>query len=396
MNRAITTNYPTKKVAFLLADLSGGGIQKIIINLLKEIEKTKRFNLELVVLNLLDSTTERAFLENIPSEIKIINLSTKVEYRIKSYIKILFSLLAYLNTEKPNIIISNIPLINFLSILAQKLTFRPVCVFVVEHTFFLKDTLNLIETKHGRFYQKNTSSVISVVMRWLYPHTNGIITVSRGLASYLKTTLHLKTNSVKVIYNPVVNREILSRAEEPVEIDFIKRREVPVFLAVGRLSIQKDYETMLEAFVVFKQNKSGKLLILGEGELRERLESLIEKLGLNEDVTLLGFTANPYAYMSKVNSLILSSLWEGLPTVVIEAMACGCQVIATDCPYGPREILAGGEYGFLVPTRDAIALARAMHEVLVSPKNPEILKQRARDFTIEKATAEYLSLIDPD
>jgi glycosyltransferase involved in cell wall biosynthesis len=300
----------------------------------------------------------------------------------------------YLNQEKPDFLIANIPLANWVTLIAQKLTNRPVKIFLVEHSFFLQDTLKIVKQGNNTSKSKtNNDLLITPLMRWLYPQAQGIIAVSDSLAQYIKTTLNLKPNSVKVIYNPVIDGELLLKSEYPVNNDWINSKTEPVFLAVGRLSFQKDYETLLKAFAKFRENNSGKLLILGEGELREKLENLIKELQLNNDVQLLGFTDNPYAYMSKVNSLILSSLWEGLPTVLIEAMACGCQVVATDCPYGAKEILAAGEYGFLVPTQDILTLAKAMEEVLIAPKNPEKLRQRAKEFTIEKAVAEYLSFI---
>ena len=110
------------------------------------------------------------------------------------------------------------------------------------------------------------------------------------------------------------------------------------------------------------------MLILGDGEeIKKQLEDLIEQLGIGADVCLYGYEANPYAYMSRADVVVLSSRWEGLPTVLIEAMACGCQLVSTDCPYGPQEILAGGKYGRLVPVDDVPALAVAMQQALVSP-----------------------------
>jgi glycosyltransferase involved in cell wall biosynthesis len=391
----IISSQSNKKLAFLIPDLIGGGTQRVVLNLIKGLVKYQPMNIDLVVINLAASPPEESFINQIPAPVKIIDLNIGLEHRFKSYIKIILALIKYLNQEKPHLLLSNIPLANFLTIIAQKVTIYPLNNFVIEHSFFLNDTLKIIEQNRKKISKSRTKAelVIPLLMRWLYPQAKGIIAVSKGLAEHIEKTLNLSPDSVKVIYNPVIDEELLLKSEYPIDNDWINPKTEPVFLAVGRLSFQKDYETLLKAFAKFRENNYGKLLILGEGELREKLENLIKEMQLNNDVQLLGFTDNPYAYMSKVDSLILSSLWEGLPTVLIEAMACGCQVIATDCPYGAKEILAAGEYGFLVPTQDILALAKAMEQVLISPKNPEKLRRRAKDFTVEKAVTEYLSFI---
>ena len=160
------------------------------------------------------------------------------------------------------------------------------------------------------------------------------------------------------------------------------------------LSPQKDYETLLRAFSVARTNCDLRLMILGEGELRSNLEALIEQLGLKEDVALPGFTENPFAYMRQADMFVLSSGFEGLPTVLIEAMACGAPVVSTDCPNGPAEILENGKWGRLVPVGDANAFAQAM---LDSPDDsgPSPI-ERAADFSVDKSADAFLSLLFAD
>jgi len=134
-------------------------------------------------------------------------------------------------------------------------------------------------------------------------------------------------------------------------------------------------------------------MIMGEGEERPRLESIINQLGLIDHVALPGFVANPYAVMSRSAAFILSSQWEGLPTVLIEAMACGCPIVATDCHSGPREILDGGRYGKLVPIGDADAICRSMLEVLQQRPSALILRQRALLYSVDHAVENYLRVL---
>lgn len=135
-------------------------------------------------------------------------------------------------------------------------------------------------------------------------------------------------------------------------------------------------------------------MILGEGEKRLQIEALIEELGLSADVTLLGFVSHPYALMSKAAVFVLSSVHEGLPTVLIEAMAVGTPVVSTDCPSGSREILDGGKYGGLVPVGDVEALAQAIMTQLTCPKNSAAAQQRSQSFSLATAVHKYLRLID--
>ena len=136
-----------------------------------------------------------------------------------------------------------------------------------------------------------------------------------------------------------------------------------------------------------------RLIILGDGPLRGDLERKVVELNIEDLVSLPGFTDNPYSFMSKANCFVLSSRYEGLPTVLIEAMACGCNVISTDCPSGPNEILENGRLGKLVPIEDHHSLAKAMMETLVSPGSTKELKQRASIFTPENVVPKYVSLL---
>jgi len=163
-------------------------------------------------------------------------------------------------------------------------------------------------------------------------------------------------------------------------------------LAVGRLTKQKDFPTLIKAFAKVLENRPTRLLILGEGPDRAALEALVRQLGLEDAVAMPGFVENPYAYMSRSALYVLSSRWEGLPTVLIEALYCGAPVIATDCPSGPREILANGQHGQLVPVGDVTALAQAMEAGLAS-KTPQPTNESWHPFTLEAVLDQYVHLL---
>jgi glycosyltransferase involved in cell wall biosynthesis len=143
-----------------------------------------------------------------------------------------------------------------------------------------------------------------------------------------------------------------------------------------------------------RANRKARLLILGEGKQRPLLEALVRDLGLEADVQLPGFVANPFQYMARAVALVLSSEYEGLPGVVIQALACGCPVVSTDCPGGSAEILCDGEYGPLVPVGDDAALCAAVESVVDNPIEKQVLMHRAEQFSIDCAAEQYLTVLD--
>jgi glycosyltransferase involved in cell wall biosynthesis len=159
--------------------------------------------------------------------------------------------------------------------------------------------------------------------------------------------------------------------------------------SVGRLEPQKDFPNLLRAFALLRKKQMARLVILGEGNLRPQLEALVKELGIEEDVQLPGFNSNPYAFMKRASVFVLSSVLEGLPTVLIEAMALGTPVVSTDCKSGPKEILGSSGYGTLVPTQNPEALAAAIEKTLNSPKQT-IDQNKLKRYTSEEATNNYL------
>jgi glycosyltransferase involved in cell wall biosynthesis len=234
------------------------------------------------------------------------------------------------------------------------------------------------------------------MMRRLYPKADRIVAVSQGVANDLISLLNLPHEKVTVIYNPIVTPELFEQAKQPVSCSWFEQNRLPVILAVGRLTKAKDYPTLFRAFSLVRQIRPAKLLILGEGEERANLERLAIELGIQNDVSMPGFVDNPFAFMAKASVFVLSSAWEGLPTVLIEALACGCPVVATDCRSGPREILDNGRYGHLVPVGDHEALAKAILETLDNPDFPadrQTRLQRTMEFSVDAAVDKYLKVL---
>jgi glycosyltransferase involved in cell wall biosynthesis len=198
------------------------------------------------------------------------------------------------------------------------------------------------------------------LISWFYPWADRITAVSEGVADDLAQAAGIPRERIQVIYNPVVTPEFKAKTEAPLDHPWFAPGEPPVVVGAGRLTIQKDFPALIRAFARVRQARPARLLILGEGEERSALEAVVRQLGVERDVSLPGFVSNPYPYMRRAALFVLSSRWEGLPGVLIEAMYCGARLVATDCPSGPREILADGRYGQLVPVGDVAALADAV------------------------------------
>ena len=226
-----------------------------------------------------------------------------------------------------------------------------------------------------------------------YPRLDAAVGVSRGVAAELTEAVGVPADRVHTIYNPVVSEGFVRDARQPAGHPWLDEPGPQVVLAAGRLSKQKDFSTLLAAFAKLLAHRPARLIVLGKGRRRAMLTSQAEELRIAPHVDFPGFVQNPYAFMAKASLFVLSSQHEGLPTVLIEAMACGCPVVSTDCRFGPDEILEDGRWGELVPVGDAKALSEAMLRALDRPPSSDALRKRASVFGIDRAVTRYEALL---
>ena len=361
-----------KRITFFMDALHGGGAEKAVVNLLNGLAQRDEFDLDLVL-----ATKEGPYLDLVPKEVRIIDLQAG------RAVAATFPLMKYLKQNRPWALIGNMGHVNVVATMAKVLSRIQTRLILVEH--------NTISASRSPLRREK---LVHLFMKWLYPLADAVAGVSSGVARDLEQQLGLGKETVKVLNNAVVNQDLINRSQATLDHPWFSADAPPVFLAVGRLNPQKDFPNLLNAFAHVRTQREARLIILGEGLERSQLEILINQLNLQDDVLLPGFTKNPYAYMRQSSCFVLSSQYEGLPTVLIEAMACGCPVVATDCPSGPDEILDGGIYGALVPMENSQALATAMLETLEHPPQPELLRQRANEYSTEKVVAAYLSLLN--
>jgi glycosyltransferase involved in cell wall biosynthesis len=230
----------------------------------------------------------------------------------------------------------------------------------------------------------------------LYPLADAVIVTSRGVADDMSSYTGLDRDRITVVPCPVVASELFSASRPRPDHPWFGSGEPPVIVGVGELSPRKDFATLLRAFARVRRDRACRLIIVGKGRERDRLLGLAAELGVAEDVDLPGFVPEPYGFMAHAALFAFSSRWEGLGFVLIEALAVGTPVVATDCPSGPGEILQGGKYGPLVAVGDDEALASAIHDTLEQSLPVHVLREAARPYEIERSTTEHLELFGLD
>ena len=295
----------------------------------------------------------------------------------------LLRFIRYLRRDRPSVVMSALLRPNVVT-LAAKTLFRGNSRVLVRQDISLSDSFANNSFRNRMMWR---------LFKCLLPVAEGIISVSQGVADDLRAVIPSASHKVITIYNPVVWPDHEGKAAAPVGHSWFSDSTTPVVLSVGRLAPQKDFETLLRAFAQVVACRPARLVILGEGPERQSLSVLTEQLGLTQHVEMPGFCANPYAYMSKSNVFALSSRYEGLPTVLVEAMACGTPVVSTDCRSGPSEILEGGKWGRLVPVGDWRAMAGAILETLDNPTPSDQVIARASDFSAEASIDRYLEVL---
>jgi glycosyltransferase involved in cell wall biosynthesis len=362
------------KLALYLPSLRGGGAERAMVT------KANGFADRGLHVDLVLATANGPYLDEVGFRVRIVDMGTK---RVASTLP---GLIRYLRCERPDAMLSALDHANVIALLARDLARVHTRMVVTVRT-----TVSSF-VKQGR---PSRQRYVLLLMKLLYNRADAIVAVSSGVADDLALVLGLPRSRVRVVYNPVVTPALRDLASASVEHPWLVPEKLPLIIAVGRLTAAKDYPTLLKAFAKVRDKRDCRLIILGEGELRESLESLVDELGISESVQFPGFVDNPFAWMARASLFVLSSAWEGLPNVLIQAMACGLPVVSTDCPSGPYEILEGGKWGTLVPVGDVNALAAAIIKQIDHPSK-EGVKKRSSFFSIENAIDGYLRAIRGD
>jgi glycosyltransferase involved in cell wall biosynthesis len=360
------------KLAIFLPSLSGGGAERAMLNLAHGLARRG------CAVDLVLAKAEGPYLSDVGKSIRLVDL--KAPRALAS----IPALARYLRREQPKALISALDYANVVALWARRLSGAPSRVLVNEQN---------TTSRSARNSARRRQRMVPYLVKRFYPWADYVVGNSQGVAEDLSQVTGLPRERIHMLYNPVVTPEMRDKAQAPLSHPWFQPGRPPVVLAVGRLTTQKDFPTLIRAFAGVRQTRLARLLILGEGPDRPALEALVDQLDLRDTVAMPGFVENPYAYMSRASLYVLSSRWEGLPTVLIEALYCGPPIVATDCLSGPREILAGGQYGVLVPVGDVAALTQAMAAALAGD-TPRATEESWRPYALETVADQYIHLLE--
>lgn len=360
-------------LAIYLPTVKGGGAERVMVTLANAFAE-RGYAVDLVLASAIGP-----YLSEVSPAVNVVDLKRA------RVITSLPGLVRYLRRRKPTALLSAMGHANLVALLANKISGGNTRVLVSERN----DTS--LEANQNKGFR---SLIIRALNSYLYRSADAVHAVSHGVAVASARELRLPLERIQVVYNPVVTQQILEMSRANIDLPWLINDGRKLIVAAGRLTKQKDFATLIRAFALVQSKTNAHLVIMGEGELRSDLEQLVVENSLQEAVLLPGFVENPFAVMNQADLFVLSSAWEGLPNVLIQAMACGTPVVSTDCPSGPAEILEKGQWGRLVPVSDVEALAKAMLATLTETEPPDVAS-RAAYFSVKRAADEYLRLLLP-
>lgn len=360
------------RVAIYLASLEGGGAERAMVDVANGL-RAQGLTTDLVVIR-----DEGPWRRLVSPNVRLVAIGSR--RTLSGFVK----LLRYLRRDRPDIVVANGTSPIILAMVARP--FTPGLVVIA------RIGVNL---SAGKLSRKNLRTrIVRHAQASLALRADAIITNSAGSSADMVANLAASPDKVHTIHNPVVGPSLAEEASKPVEHPWFRSEGTPIILSAGRLERPKDHATLIRAFALMAQQRDGRLVVLGEGTERWNLVRLTHQLGVAHRVDFPGFHANPFSFMPKSRLFVLSSIQEGMPNVLIQAMACGTPVVSTDCPSGPREVLEDGRWGPLVPVGDPQALAEAMSATLDRPLPAASLTARAGAFSAEMSIRHYLRLID--
>lgn len=362
----------SEKIALFSSSLAGGGSERVMLNLAYGLVE-KGIAVDMVL-----SSARGEHLKKLDDRVRLIDLGAK---RVASSLP---ALIGYLRKEKPHALLSTQAHANVIALLAC--TFPGIDTRVVVREVTSK---NREDAKKTWF----RTGIVSLLGRRLYRRAFRVIAVCHDLRQEIADAGRAPLDKIVVIYNPVRTDLLRRQAEEPSGHRWLDNPAMPVILSVGRLEQVKDMAALIQAFALVRRSLDAKLVILGEGSLRNDLRELTHSLSIDADVDMPGFADNPYSFIARADAFALSSIAEGLPNVLLEALALGTPIVATDCPTGPREILRDGKDGILVPEGDLAALAQGIRTCLTSESKRPVAPESLERFEFSKVIDQYAKVL---
>ena len=363
-------NTSTERLALFLPGLYDGGAERIVLNLAKGIS-ARGYAVDLVL-----ARAEGPYMEQVPAAVRLIDLKApRVLQSVPALVK-------YLRQEHPTVLLSAM-FANVIAVWARRLSGIPHRLVLTEQNTLSSLVRNKADVR-WKLYPRLAS--------WFYPWADHVVAVSKYVADDLVQIARIPAERVELIYNPIVTPELLEKSKAPVQHPWFCEDQPPVIVGIGRLTDQKAFDVLIQAFSIVRKKRLARLVILGEGENRAALASLVQQLKLENDVDLVGYWQNPYPFVTHAAAFTLPSRWEGLPTILVEALYLGARIVATDCPGGTSEILKGGQYGKLVPVEDPLSLAEAI-DCSLDSQQPCYPRESWEPFHLDVVLDRYINLL---
>ncbi|MBK1693247.1 hypothetical protein CKO09_00625 [Chromatium weissei] len=355
------------KIAILVSDFESGGVERSVTHLAAGLTRCG------LQVDYLVGNSTHSYLQYLNTEVRIYSIASNRSATVR----------AYLRAQRPDILIT------------AKLNDDQLAVAL--RSQLQCDTLRLVTIVGTVLSASVAESSFNPVRNWLkrqhirklYRQFDALVAVSQGVAEDLREQFGLHQSLIRVLANPIISADLVTLAAQPCVHAWLQPTAPPVVLAIGGLRRVKDFPTLLTAFAQLIQHVDARLIILGEGRQRAKLERLAARLGITAQLALPGFVANPFPWLARARVLALSSRREGFGNVLIEALALGISVVATDCPTGPREALGNGRWGRLVPVGDAAALAAALRDSLHDSAVRQLPPKAIEPYRVDVASAAY-------
>jgi len=365
----INRNRNCRKLAFLIPSFSGGGAERVITNLANAM-LSKGYAVDILLFS-----SKGPVKSSVLVDINIIEIGP-------FGLKAMFGLLKYLIKEKPACLISSLCHCNFLSIITAKATGTKCIIREANYPpAILSHSRNRLEKiAYGIYFS-------------FYKYADLVLSPSKQIILILEKDFNITKTKLRLLSSPSIGVEFDELVNEVPEHPWLENDNYRVVLAVGRLEPAKGFSMLIKAMSILDDEMKLKLIILGEGSLKQELLELVNDLGLEDCVSLPGFVKNPYAYMRKADVFVLSSFYEGMPNVMVQAMAAGTSIVSTNCPTGPEELLENGKLGVLVPVGDSSQLAVGISKVLDSPWSKFQLQEKVAQYRIENVSLVFEELV---
>ncbi|MBT3047205.1 MAG: glycosyltransferase [Candidatus Thiodiazotropha sp.] len=359
-------------VCLFILKFGDGGVERMMVNIARGLSMIG------VRVDFIVKETQAPYLHLLPEQVRIIR------FQVSKQKAALPKLIDYLKSNDPDILLSA-------KILDDRIALQAKRRHSGRTRFYLRPGTALISRMKARGTHPLRRWLKTRQLRSLFAAADGVVAVSQGVANEVVELSAIPWEKISVIKNPTITPELYQQAEAAIDEPWLAADQPPLILGIGGLRRQKDFPTLLRAFARVRRELPCRLMILGQGNKQGQLLNLARELEVSDDFRLPGFVQNPYAYLKGARLFVLSSLWEGSPNVLTEAMALGTSCVSTDCPSGPHEVTRGGEVAPLVPMGDAERLAQAMLQTLREPLDPQRLKEAVSDYTLVKSAGSYLA-----